>query len=720
MTKTMTASPQTWNPIAAAAFGCGAFGLLVAAGRSCSFLTVSAKWDETLTLTDTSEQYQAVSTTQGVFCDAGYYDLTSDPMWTLSRVFLAVSIVLVSLSTIACFFVVFCVTASLRAWKLISGLSALSALFQVPVFIIFQVKPCSQYEATQTCIMSIGSYLLVGALLATITITLITQLLDPPISDRVDVRIDKKEQDTDSSMQSAPSDTSFFSQLRACHGQFGINNAQVSPEEQFSSSSDLDAVHVEEGLCRGCLGASLHQPSESTESTWQPFQNLFDVRPVPVVEPTTRPQDQLGVDAKQASPIASPVVSATPEKKQDKSSIFREPVLPSPDRSIPSASPSKDPPGKLASEEPIFFERSFSVEGGKPASRRGKVLRGYTLFDEQHLESCFPVTPPLEIVTVQQMDQNGFDNDDDSINLGFGVTSNDDDDLMDYWKSINELPTTTSFPSNGPSQPVPVDWQSELDRVFGTFDPELPNKEIMVVKDPKDEELKREKEQQEIIVAEVLRRRGGRTQKKRRRKKSCSNSVASSPSSLLDVTIEEETAEDLLESESEDNHASVDPYNANLLVRTYSAPNLFSHARSTTAEHRRAIDCEHITGLHSHHLVETWQSGAQDDRAEQPHTVRFGLPQHSATEKAKRHVCFVDDSKTYSSDPTERTRRARIARIRRLQHQNRERVQTLHSDPSIHRDREPRATVIEDIVALQLIEASRPKDCEYGPDEASL
>jgi hypothetical protein len=770
---------------------------MAASGVSCTFLEIAANFNETLVVTDYSEDVSKFATSQGVYCDAGFYDLDGDRMWIISRVFLAIALALMILSALVSWGITLTIVkASWRLWRCISAFAAVSAVMQIPVFLIFEVEPCSQYESSQTCILSTGSYLLVGSLLVSITVTLITQCLDPPFEELqllcTTAKHNKREQDTDSSLDDSDegADGSLFTQLGACIRKAMSREDEETdtkePPSQRLSMKQTNSASVHHGVSRsdvtlvspvkssvprlvvGDIEQGLrsnpsvddttanHRGTETVgeESTqWESFASIFEIKPTKRESPT-RPHDGSSPIAQPApKPTLSAVIPALAQAKADKSvqvkadkaSIFRNssrlsvPFDETPPRKNgvqPASKESKDPPGMLGQELAMeetnkgrsTVSLSLSNDGGKPPtpSRRGRLLRGYALLDDDS-GSTFLQSPPLEIVTLKQMPQ--IENDDDSIDLGFGIPVEEDDDMEDYFKSIQLHPITVSAPR--------LDLNSEVDVVFGTpfhgedsrlgeaAEQEKIARELKVSTDDgsdsrtkgKDEGLA---DEQALIVEEVLRRRGGRHKKQRRKKSLGCSSSAASYQSLLDITIEEETPEDLLREEQ------VDPYTDGLLVRTRSAPNLAAYSFVGGAtDNCKSYECAHVKGINSFRVAETYWSDEEDQTSQQPRLV---TPDAVSPRALYNHR----DGLSFSSDPTERSRRARIARIQRLQRENQHLMHSLgggEEDQAAHKPsyppptpKRPRATLVgpDDIADLIFIEAQRPKGAEYGPDEASL
>ncbi|GKY97551.1 hypothetical protein MPSEU_000713300 [Mayamaea pseudoterrestris] len=174
-----------FNPMAAAFFSAAAAALLVSSATSCSFLTVLAFPGQVL-MNNGSNVQNATMASLGIFCPSDYYDLKEDVMFKLSYVVMCLSLALVILSAILSCSMATIVHPTMLLWRSVAALSAVAAVFSVPVFLLFQTPPCASYLGQQQCSINEGSFLLVGAIVCSVTVTLITQCLDPPLRSVVD------------------------------------------------------------------------------------------------------------------------------------------------------------------------------------------------------------------------------------------------------------------------------------------------------------------------------------------------------------------------------------------------------------------------------------------------------------------------------------------------------------------------------------------------------
>jgi hypothetical protein len=166
--------------LAASLFATAAFGLLIGAGLSCSFLDIKAKDGDLLAILETSEQEALTSTSLGILCQGDFYDLESDSMWLYSRAFFFIAVCFGGVATLLSWAVTTFAPPVRPAWLGISGAAGLTAILQLPMFLMFETEPCADYSADQDCSQSTGSYLLISSTCCWIGVTLITQIFDPP------------------------------------------------------------------------------------------------------------------------------------------------------------------------------------------------------------------------------------------------------------------------------------------------------------------------------------------------------------------------------------------------------------------------------------------------------------------------------------------------------------------------------------------------------------
>jgi hypothetical protein len=172
-------------PALLAAFLSSAAVLLAAfAGTSCEFVNVQGNDDTFFLIAPDGPQGFAVLNEQqssiGVLCNDGLYDREGDDMWELSRIFLILGLLFGSLTAALAWAVCSFMEPSLRKWKCISFLAAIAAVIQVPVFILLEAEPCSDFRHNQQCSLGSGAFVLIASDIFYIAVCICTQCLDPP------------------------------------------------------------------------------------------------------------------------------------------------------------------------------------------------------------------------------------------------------------------------------------------------------------------------------------------------------------------------------------------------------------------------------------------------------------------------------------------------------------------------------------------------------------
>jgi hypothetical protein len=202
---------QAWNPIAVAICSTVATGILVGALCNCSFVSIGGSLsapfaqDELVEPPETplgctnhnprnafsfqndesgTGTYENASMpssfTFGVFCFGDCRDLQGEAFQILSQVFGFISLLLSIMSTLMAWVISTIAIPSRRNWHIISIVSATAAVTQVPVFLLFESSPCKRTYFDQQCELSTGSYLLIISIVSTISVTIVTQCLEPP------------------------------------------------------------------------------------------------------------------------------------------------------------------------------------------------------------------------------------------------------------------------------------------------------------------------------------------------------------------------------------------------------------------------------------------------------------------------------------------------------------------------------------------------------------
>ena len=648
----------------------------------------------------------------GLFCgfnDNYFYDSKSDPMWILSVSLLSLALTITTVTTVMAWLVSIVLTPTWRLWRAISALSALSAMIQVPVFLMFETKPCSDYKQDLTCTMSIGSFLLIASLACSVLVTLITQCLDPPDwTDGLDNwRVDKRE--TSVSSNSSQEETS------------GRRSRTLSPKRSRKSSSARDSIFrdIEEGADRNAVGNA-----DSESPRWDQIEERNF--PSHSIERRSAVEENVAFDeaADEAKALAN---NNTPTSQADKNAAYVRYAKQDPKERSDEIS-KRDSTSDLDKVKKALFSRSVpSVKSGTSEgreevtttnqrtaasavdedkkNRHKKKLaqsKGYALMDDDDIESSFPISPPpVGEITFQKMDP-------EDMGTSYRAANHHDDAfLLDDWDPVHYFDGPITLPTAATARyaTLILTQENEESKQSSSFD------EHGYVRDaslrPVDDD---------DIVARVMQNRSMRTRRRKKRKtkmRSSVGSIASSPS-LLDTTIQEETPADLKESDAEE-HA-FDPYTDISLVRTHSAPNVREIGR---------VGALHSDGVTSYHIIDHEIRGADGMMLQLKHpslAVDSG-PGHKVPifkeERVMRqgiHAApsseLTEDSRSFASAPSHVVREARIQRLQQM-NQQRDKVQT--EDSSVDSD-----SNLLDSLDLQLVQVLRPDGVEYGPEEGSL
>ncbi|MGK3761016.1 MAG: hypothetical protein ACI8RD_013334 [Bacillariaceae sp.] len=103
-----------------------------------------------------------------------------DRLWDISRLFLYISLALGGTTTSFAWLLSSCVRPTACRWRVLSILAACSAVFQIPIFLVFESNNCNFDITRQTCTFSTGAYLNIVSVTIWIIMTIWVQLLRVP------------------------------------------------------------------------------------------------------------------------------------------------------------------------------------------------------------------------------------------------------------------------------------------------------------------------------------------------------------------------------------------------------------------------------------------------------------------------------------------------------------------------------------------------------------
>jgi hypothetical protein len=314
--------------------------------------------------------------------------------------------------------------------------------------------------------------------------------------------------------------------------------------------------------------------------------------------------------------------------------------------------------------------------------RRRRILKGYKLMDDSDIESSYPMSPPLEILTLNISRDVDLD-----LNLNpVTPTTQKEQDLLDEWNAMHRRPPVAQAFSDEPEPDLDSsDDDSSGDRVFE-------NKGSV---DDSEERIKLT-----IDGVSPIKKSDGNLRKKRRSRRSrqfpSARSVASA-TSLLSFTIAEETADDLEPSDSSvvDTPEKYEPRSTTLnpvpFKRSRSAPTLAGFSRQNMHA-GNVYDDIHMTGINSYHTATIFRRTDESSKSSrEKHSGRSsGSSEGSSATGPRGWKRLVPPSLSSASDKevTARTATKKVSMFRkeRALREGIHLAQSYVSDPSSSED----------------------------------
>lgn len=116
----------------------------------------------------------------GIHCDDSTFYDDSDRLWNLSQIFFYVSLACGGLTTLLGWTLGTCFPPTVWRWRGLSIMAAITAVVQVPMFLIFESDSCNYDISRQTCTLAAGAYLNIVSVALWVFMTIWTQCLKPP------------------------------------------------------------------------------------------------------------------------------------------------------------------------------------------------------------------------------------------------------------------------------------------------------------------------------------------------------------------------------------------------------------------------------------------------------------------------------------------------------------------------------------------------------------
>ena len=148
-------------------------------GYNCSFVQVKAQPGRNVA-TIYGEVFDADVAYIGVQCvDTPFYS-EEDRLWNLSQVFLYISLAFGSLTALMAWSMTFCLPPTPCRWRIMSILASITAVMQVPIFLIFESDNCNFDINRQTCKLAMGAYMNMLSIIIWVIMTIWSQCLKVP------------------------------------------------------------------------------------------------------------------------------------------------------------------------------------------------------------------------------------------------------------------------------------------------------------------------------------------------------------------------------------------------------------------------------------------------------------------------------------------------------------------------------------------------------------
>ena len=167
-----------------------AFTFCCLSGFGCSFIEIQSFSGRSIGNSSSGEVFDNLHVAHfGVQCTSGTDDIfrtnnssssSNDRLWDMSRSFFYVSLVLGGITTIVAWCLGLYIRPTNCRWRVLSTLAACSAVFQIPIFLIFESNNCNYDITRQSCTFSTGAYINIVSISIWIVMTIWVQLLQPP------------------------------------------------------------------------------------------------------------------------------------------------------------------------------------------------------------------------------------------------------------------------------------------------------------------------------------------------------------------------------------------------------------------------------------------------------------------------------------------------------------------------------------------------------------
>lgn len=148
-------------------------------GFNCSFVQVQAQPDRNL-MNSEGEIFDAQVGYFGVQCEDSPFYSENDRLWSLSQLFFYISLGFGGFTTLLAWALTCCIPPTGCRWRSLSVFAAITAVMEVPIFLLFESDTCNLDVNRQTCKLAMGAYMNMLSVILWAVMTVWIQCLNTP------------------------------------------------------------------------------------------------------------------------------------------------------------------------------------------------------------------------------------------------------------------------------------------------------------------------------------------------------------------------------------------------------------------------------------------------------------------------------------------------------------------------------------------------------------
>jgi hypothetical protein len=154
--------------------------LFFLSGHSCSYMEVNPTLGRSL-MTSSGKEMPGVDLAHiGLTCDSLLLDSGTDKMIELSQNFFYLSLGLGGATAVLAWLLSLWIPPTKCSWITMAIMGSVTAVMQVPIFLLYESIPCTMDVTRQTCSLGLGAYFNIVSIAFWIAMTLWAQCIRPP------------------------------------------------------------------------------------------------------------------------------------------------------------------------------------------------------------------------------------------------------------------------------------------------------------------------------------------------------------------------------------------------------------------------------------------------------------------------------------------------------------------------------------------------------------